>query len=382
MSDEKISLDSFLKMWLENSVREVVRDELNKFFEERFKNDNGSIQSVHNNIDELRNVRLKKLQDDIDGLRGKLDNLSGVIFQKDGEERKKLDWKLSSYETQNEKLRIELSNQKKLLEDSQRDYDKKSRELEQLRKEANDELDKLENSLNENKKLLEESKRSYDKKSQELEQLRKEANEEVDRLNEEIEQLQADNSAIADALTEKEGQLNDVRESEKRTGERLKAWTNSADVYSPVRAAITKCPTFQAIVDAYGLNDMSETGLLAYAQAMGKTNENFVYEIWKTAVDLKKQNKEFMTVEEAEVYGALNQVYRQIWNIEHDIFVLPGGKSVTENFQKTTFDFTTSMYLPEPRNKGLAYTTGIYVPILMGKENRLSQKAYVDAGNR
>ena len=237
--------------------------------------------------------------------------LSGIISKKDDEERQRLQkdsWALESYKNQIEKLRIELSDKNKSLEDLQSKYEK----------------------------------------------LREDANAEIDRL--------------ADALSATEKKLN--------------AWTSAADIYSLVRDAITKCPTFRKVVEDYGLDDMSETGLLAYIQAMGKTTNDFVYEIYKTAVDIKKQTRELMTSDESNVYDALNQAYRHIWNIDHDIFILPGGQFVTEIFQKTNFNFSTSAYLPEPRKNGLAYTTGIYVPVLMNKDGTQAQRAYVDAGNR
>ena len=276
------------------------------------------LEDVHKNINELRDVRLQNLQND-------LSKLSGIISKKDDEERQRLQkdsWALESYKNQIEKLRIELSDKNKSLEDSQNNYEK----------------------------------------------LRKEAKDEIERLSYEIDKLKSDNRVIADALSATEKKLN--------------AWTSAADIYSLVRDAITKCPTFRKVVEDYGLDDMSETGLLAYIQAMGKTTNDFVYEIYKTAVDIKKQTRELMTSDESNVYDALNQAYRHIWNIDHDIFILPGGQFVTEIFQKTNFNFSTSAYLPEPRKNGLAYTTGIYVPVLMNKDGTQAQRAYVDAGNR
>ena len=151
--------------------------------------------------------------------------------------------------------------------------------------------------------------------------------------------------------------------------------TSSANIYEPVRNAITKCATFRPIVEKYGLDDMSDTGLIVYAQAIG-TTETFAGEIYSTAVENKKQTKEYMTYDEAEVYDALNKVYG------YKVFALPGGQNITENFNRTKFDPSTSIYLHTPKDKGLPYTTGIYVPILMNRDGRVSQKAYVDAANR
>ncbi len=165
------------------------------------------------------------------------------------------------------------------------------------------------------------------------------------------------------------------KKNKEKAEEKVEKWTSSANIYEPVRTAITKCAIFRPIVEKYDLDDMSDTGLLVYAQAIGKT-DSFAFEIYNTALENKKQTKEYMTYDEAEVYDALNKVYG------YDVFALPGGQNITENFNRTYFDASTSIYLHSPREKGLPYTTGIYVPILMNKDGRVSNKAYVDASNR
>ena len=83
MNEENTSLDFFLKQWLtvaiEDTVRDVVRDELNKFFEERFKNEKGSIQSVHDNIDNLRNEHINGLKRDVERIQENFGDLQNGI---------------------------------------------------------------------------------------------------------------------------------------------------------------------------------------------------------------------------------------------------------------------------------------------------------------
>lgn len=434
MSDEKISLDNFLKKWfqsvIEETVRQVVKNELNAFFEERFKNDNGSIQSVHNNIDELRNVRLKALQDSINQLQnnqnyfnqelqklqaalsnlekpdGVLEKISGTVVSL---------FKSNKYDVQrlqkeNSEISGELNNKKSELGEIQT-------ELVNLRNFSNTEITRLQNEIKKLSGELNSKKSELGETQTELSNLRTNSNAEISRLQNEIEKLsgELDNKKselerTQQELSEKNSKLNDTQSelstarnhldslnsklnsteaelqnaltTSQETAKKLGAWKNSADIYSPVRDAILKCPTFSSIVEKYGLNDTSETGLLIYAQAMGKINEDFVFEIWTAAVESKKRSREFMTPEESEVYSALNKVYRQIWNIDFDIFTLPGGQSLAETFQPTNFDSNVSIYLAMPRNKDLPYTTGIYVPILMNRENKQAQKSYVEAGNR
>lgn len=432
MNNENNSLDNFVKSWLqtalEETVRKIVREELDAFYEARFKNDNGSIQSVHNNIDELRNVRLKALQDSINQLnnndnyfnqelqklyaaiseisqsKSTWENIKGTVAnifqsnqddvqrlredlnkarQSDNEKARELEQAkadIKSLQVDKEKLSDELETKKSDLDKKISQLDETQTELSNLRTSSNAEIIRLQN---ENARINGE----LNKKESELKQTQQELSEKNSKLGEtqsELSTARNNLNSLSSKLTSTEAELQNAITTSQETGKKLEAWKNSADIYSPVRDAMLKCPTFSSIVENYGLNDTSETGLLVYAQAMGRTTEEFVYDIWKAATEVKKlpMTRELMTLEEAEVYSALNKVYRQIWNIDFDIFTLPGGQSFSEPFQKTKFDSNNSIYLLEMRNKNLSFTTGVYVPILMNKENKLSQKAYVDAGNR
>ena len=404
MNEENTSLDFFLKQWLtvaiEDTVRDVVRDELNKFFEERFKNEKGSIQSVHDNIDNLRNEHITGLKRDVERIQenfgdlqngietlqleigeleeirkpnGILNRISDAIFQKNDAELRTLKAAIDTANRDISDMRRTIDNLNRSLQtekdkvgeytkkynDAVRDLNAKNIELSQVRRDltdANVKISAKESELTRTKNDLSAERG----RSEELKQKLDDTNIRLDTVNNELSQARAEST---------------------QTTAKLKEWTSSANIYEPVRRAITKCAIFRPLVEHYGLDDMSDTGLLVYAKAIG-TTETFAGEIHTMAVENKKQTREYMTVEEAEVYDALNKVYRQNWNIAHDIFSMPGGQAVTEPFNRTSFDSLTSVVLQEPRNKSLPYTTGVYVPILMNKDGRVAQKAYVDAANR
>ncbi len=407
MSDFEKSLRELIAEVVEETVRKILREELNKFFEERFKNDNGSIQSVHNNIDDLRNVGVQNLQISVNQLKdnygsfknlietqkGKLDGLERTVNQiqialngfngdlsniknkiSDIERpsgildslKNGVGKLLSSNEQNVKRLENELADAKTTISNKNSELDKANKELNQ----AHTQLTNLKNDLTTTQTELANAQNTISNKNSEL-----------DKANEELNQARIQVDSLKNDLTTTQAELNEARESANKTGEKLKAWTSSTDIYAIVRDAITKCSTFSKIVEEYKLNDMTDSGLMTYAQVLGKTQE-FIVKIGECAVDIKKNTKEPMTAEEVQVYDALNKAYRQIWNIEHDIFILPGGQSVTSNFQKTNFDANFSICLTDMRNKSFSYTTGIYVPIVFNKDNQILQKGYVDAGNR
>ena len=88
-----------------------------------------------------------------------------------------------------------------------------------------------------------------------------------------------------------------------------------------------------------------------------------------------------MTKEEANVYDKLNDCYKKIWNIDFDIFVMPGGKSVNEEFTKIAFNKSEAIYMKNPKDKSSKYTQEVYVPILKAQNGNIHTLAQVKAGN-
>ena len=414
MSEEskfEIAFRELIAKVVEDTVRNILRDELNKFFEERFKNDNGSIQSVHNNIDNLRDVGVKNLQSSVNQLKdnygsfrnsidtqqGKLSSLERTVNQIQRDlngfygEFSNIKNKISDLERPSGILDSLRNGVGKLLNSNEQEVKHLENELGTLRQNYSNKVNECNDIINRANIAIEQLKANNTAINKELDAKKNELANAKDTISKKISELERTNAELNQALTQvanlnkdlttTKNQLTKARESEKETGEKLKAWTSTTDIYAIVRDAITKCSTFSKIVEDYKLNDMSDSGLMTYAQVLGKTQE-FIVKIGETAVEVKKNNREFMTNDEVQVYDALNKAYRQIWNIDHDIFNLPGGQSVTANFQKTNFDSTLSICLTDMRNKSFSYTTGIYIPIVRNKDNQILQKSYVDASNR
>ena len=89
-----------------------------------------------------------------------------------------------------------------------------------------------------------------------------------------------------------------------------------------------------------------------------------------------------MSKEELAVYEALNKCYRRIWNINFDVFVTPGErKPIGEEIYKIFFSKDDAIVLRDPRNRSMKYTKGIYVPLLLNREEKMYKQAYVEAVN-
>ena len=429
MNDENLTLDNCFKVWLainlEDTIRNLIKEELNTFFEERFKNEKGSIQSVHDNIDNLRDVHINELknalyrlqdnfgdlQANVDGLRGEisdikrpngiLDTLSNKLFQKSDADLKRFQSEIDKANREIADLRRRMDNLNKSLQDEKAKVIEANQNYSNALTRLNvkdGELSRTQRELTDVKDTLAAKERELVVKESELTKTRQDLtvtkndlsaerdnvrwlNEQLANTENDLDKTQNQLNDVNEELSTTKGQLSQAQESASKANEKVKEWTSSADIYLPLRTAITKCAIFRPIVKKYSLDDMSDTGLLAYIKAIGMT-ETFATEIYLTAVENKKQTRAYMTFEEAEVYDALNKVYRENWKIDYDIFALPGGQAVTENFRRTSFDSTTSLYIQNPRDKNLPYTTGVYVPILMRKDGGVSQKAYVDASNR
>ena len=68
--------------------------------------------------------------------------------------------------------------------------------------------------------------------------------------------------------------------------------------------------------------------------------------------------------------------------MDKEIFLLPNGKSLSEPFEKMSFDKNTMEDLTEPNNKNLKYAHEIFVPELMAlNSDQAYSRSKVRAGN-
>lgn len=232
---------------------------------------------------------------------------------------------------------------------------------------------KVESKLSETESQLADKQREIEALNAELQRVRGE----LKKANDEINSLHKD-------IGEKSGELTAANAERTSVEKSLSDWRAAAKIYVPVRNAMQKCPTFTDFLEQRGLTDDSEIGLFAFIQEIGRTRD-FLSGVHSAALEAKKRqgnNPQPMTPDEVEVYEALNQCYRSIWEIDFDVFTTPGSrKSIAAPFEKTPFSREDATYFRDPRNRNLKFTKNIYVPLLLNEEGRMYIQAQVDAGN-
>lgn len=214
---------------------------------------------------------------------------------------------------------------------------------------------------------------------------------EIENLNAELQNVRAELQKANDEINslhkdigEKSGELTAANEERNSVEKSLSDWRAATKIYEPVRDAMQNCPTFSDFLEQRGLTDDSEIGLFAFIQDLGKTID-FLNEVHIAALNAKKgqgNTPQPMTPDEVAVYDALNQCYRDIWEIDFDVFTTPGSrKSIAAPFEKTPFVKEEAVYLKDPRNRNWKFTKNIYVPLLLNREGKPYKQAQVDASS-
>ena len=210
--------------------------------------------------------------------------------------------------------------------------------------------------------------------------------EQINDLNVKIQSLKEKSDDLSNELNEMDVKLTKAQDELKSSSaakDALKMWRDAVADYAPVRDAMRKCDTFGKLLEERGLNDETDMGLFAFVQELGKTID-FLRDVHQTALDAKKAQTApaLMSKEELAVYEALNKCYRRIWNINFDVFVTPGErKPIGEEIYKIFFSKDDAIVLRDPRNRSMKYTKGIYVPLLLNREEKMYKQAYVEAVN-
>ena len=350
----------------------------------------GKVEEVNKIVDEIRGD-IKVVSDKIDDTTGAVKEIRGEITQikaglNDGVQSELGEIK-ESLDNKFDNLKSEIEEKFGDVDNSFSEIDNKVEkilniyrdELSQLREEVQG-IPALKIKIDDTQSSLTQAQQTIENQNSEIGKL----TDDLKIANEKISALESNLKAETDNLEKTRVDLEFEKRSSFDTKDELQAWKDAVKVYAPVRDAIRTCKTFNRILDERGLNDDSEIGLFAFVQELGKTID-FVRDIHQMALDAKKRQgtqAQLMTSEEISVYSALNKCYREIWNIDFDIFTSPGSrKSVDEPFEKFPFNKDEALYFKDPRNKNLKYTQGIYVPMLLTRERKMYKQSYVDAGN-
>lgn len=262
------------------------------------------------------------------------------------------------------------------------------------------------NTLNDKYKALEEARKSADEAAKkaygEKEQLSRELGAKIEQLEntktsneQKIQRLEGELKTATEsiqAVTEKswelQKELDTVKNSTSGVTEKLEklenenqVWENLTTIYKPVLESLQRCDTFRAVLDKNNIGgNIGASELFTIVTLIGRSID-FAKEIHNCALSVKQNNEEPISYAETEVYKALNSCYRKIWGIDFDIFVLPGGKSVGEEFTKIPFNKSEVIYMKNPRDKSSKYTQEVYVPLLKAQNGNIHTLAYVKAGN-
>ena len=325
------------------------------------------------------NDTIAAIRGDIEKVSGKLDEVKEAVSVNNvGGEIQALKQGVSNIESGiNDGVQVEIGSVKSTLDNRFNAVDGKLTTL-------TDKFDELFNKQNDELKTL----RAEAAQVENLRVTVSDKDKQLNNLNAELTSLKEKSAGLSRELTEMDGkltaaqdELNAERQSSGAAKEALRVWREAVGAYAPVRDAMKNCPTFGQLLTERGLTDETDIGLFAFVQELGKTID-FLNDIHQTALAAKKSQAVLMTDEELAVYKALNNCYRNIWNIDFNVFVTPGErKPIGDDFYKIPFNKDDAVVLKDPRNRSMRFVKGIYVPLLLNREGNLYKQAYVEAVN-
>ena len=350
---------------LKNKVTELTN---NKLEVEDAKNK--EIQKLHDDLanerhdketlESEKNKLIGEKEEDINKLRNDLKKAQENIEELKEQAEQKINEAKKQFEELQEKSRQTLQEKDDKIRDLENQITETDRAKEDFEKQIKTKIDKLEIDLDEEQKA---KKQQEDDFNRQLDDLRSTSNERISSLEQAKEQIENDKNAEIDNLNTQ-----------------LSTWSNLIKIYKPVLDSMQNCETFNTLLQDNDINGKDEVALFNIAKAIGK-NIEFAKEVHNCALKVKQTTNETMTRAEIEVYKALNECYRQIWKIDFDIFALPGGKAVTEEFVKIPFDKNEVVYMKNPREKTNRFTQSVYVPLLKANNGNIHTLAQVQAGN-
>lgn len=151
--------------------------------------------------------------------------------------------------------------------------------------------------------------------------------------------------------------------------------------YHEIYKAFVACPVFKDLLSQRGINDEEKSSMLKLAEVLGESY-TIVEDMYEQMKSAKKANHEPLTNEEGAVYSILNQYYREHNKIEKDIFTLPGDQSLEQAFSKTEFNKNEQEDLTDPVGaKNRKFAAKVYVPRLNRDNGNMMKKAIVEASN-
>lgn len=340
----------------------------------------GEVNLLNQQVNENKSL-LKDLKDNIlnlseskDRIQESLNNANAKISANENEIQKlNNDLKVSILQNNRDQETI------RSLKDSLLQRESSLEEKKEIISEKNSSISSLENKISgledtvadfREKLMVEKDGREADKKKYEAE---------IANLRKEIEHINAENNLKISKLTT---ELEEVSSIKDQLNSRVNSIDSSFDGYKPLLSSLRNCPTFSSILSANGITGNDDVGDLSnLSRLVGNNNISFADLIYSTALDNKKASKEYMTNEEAEVYAAVNKCYREVCNIDYDLFINPGEQKVNSPYEKVKFNKMEVDNMLDPRKNVLKFSKRIFVPMMKSLTGVLRAKGQVEASN-
>lgn len=189
--------------------------------------------------------------------------------------------------------------------------------------------------------------------------------------------LRDDKDSLEERLRQAQGALSLV-ESEsgalKAKAERFNNWEEAARIYDNARKKLAACDLFCEIARRHGMHPDGEEGLINTMKRMG--GRDILDEMHAAARDEKEKSGQPVSDAEKEAYAAVNECYRDAWNIDFDVFELPGKQDMRGKFQKCDFVKGDVLDIKFPRDK-YDFAAEVYVPILRTPTGQVAQPGRV-----
>lgn len=211
---------------------------------------------------------------------------------------------------------------------------------------------------------------------------------EVDKLKEQISNLEKDVKTIENekigldkANIELKNNIDALKNEKEKLQIKFNIWEEREKNYIPVKEALQNCVIFSDFMEERGLCSISDCfplmlaigDDLKFAQALHKAAKDS----WKAKSRQTIEESNGMTVDEQQVYIALNQCYKSILSIDFDIFALPGGKTIGAPCTDIKFDAKESLNMVDTTKKSYRSVEVVYVPVLRKKDHTVMEYAQV-----
>ena len=332
---------------LESEIEEIKRDRDQKIAAIEQDRDQ-KIADIKRDRDQKIAVEQQRSRD----LTSEIEKIKRDRDQKIAAVERDRDQKIAAIEQDRDQRIAELQRERdqKITAEQQRSRDLMS-EIEEIKRDRDQKIAAVERDRDQKIAAVE---RERDQKIADEQQRRRELEQKFNQLEQKFNQLEAANEA----------------------------WNDLVRIYRPVLESMQQCPTFKSMLEEnqIGTQAITPGNLFGIATLIGNSVD-FAKEVHNYALKVKQTTNEPITPAEIEVYKALNDCYRRLWNIDFDVFIMPGGKSVSEPFVKIPFNKNEVVYMKNPREKTSKYTQAVYVPILKAQNGNIHTLAQVQAGN-